>query len=119
MHALSLQLDLQLKHLLQGDMREAHKPVVFVCMQDERFSYVVLRRGGRKVGASQAISRHSSDAAEMHDPQPYLDAQPRSWKKSEARYQRALALENLMEGRFTKPRIIRAAMPQALRHTCS
>ena len=67
-------------------------------VQDERFSYVVLRRGGRKVGTSQAISRHTSDAAEMHDPQPYLDLQPRSWKKSEARYQRALALENLMEG---------------------
>ena len=79
-------------------------------MQDERFSYVVLRRGSRKVGASQAISRHSSDAAEMHDPQPYLDAQPRSWKKSEARYQRALALENLMEGTLTDPRI-RAVMP--------
>ena len=67
-------------------------------VQDERFSYVVLRRGGRKVGASQAISRHTSDTAEMHDPQPYLDLQPRSWRKSEARYQRALALENLMEG---------------------
>ena len=67
-------------------------------LQDERFSYVVLRRGERKVGASQAISRHTFDAADMHDPQPYLDAQPRSWRKSEARYQRALSLENLMQG---------------------
>ncbi len=86
-------------------------------MQDERFSYVVLRRGGRKVGASQAISRHSSDAAEMHDPQPYVDAQPRSWRKSEARYQRALALESLMEGITTGP-CSRAVMSQALCHSC-
>ena len=77
---------------------DQHTRAGISALQDERFSYVVLRRGGRKVGASQAISRHSSGAADVHDPQPYLDAQPRSWKKSEARYQRALALENLMEG---------------------
>lgn len=79
-------------------------------LQDERFSYVVLRRGGRKVGASQVISRHNSDAADMHDPQPYLDAQPRSWKKSEARYQRALALQNLMEGASACPCISSVTM---------
>ena len=67
--------------------------------QDERFSYVVLRRGGRKAtGAPHAISRQRQDAGELHSPQPYMDAQPRSWRKSEARFQRALALEALMQG---------------------
>ena len=68
-------------------------------VQDERFSYIVLRRGGRReTGAPHAISRRTLDAADMHDPQPYIDQQPRSWRKSEARYQRALALEDLMRG---------------------
>ena len=68
-------------------------------MQDERFSYVVIRRGGRKeTGAEHAIARYRQNADEMHDPQPYIDAQPRSWRRSEARYQKALALEQVMRG---------------------
>ena len=40
---------------------------------------------------------------ELHSPQPYMDAQPRSWRKSEARFQRALALEALMQGQPSLP----------------
>ncbi len=89
-----------------------------VRMQDERFSYVVLRRGGRKVGASQAISRHSSDAAEMHDPQPYVDAAAALLEEERGPLPaRARPGESHGRCELTGP-CSRAVMSQAMERTC-
>ena len=67
-------------------------------LQDERYSYVVIRKEPRpEMGSPLSISRHRQDAAELESHSPYLPS-PNSWRKSESKMRQAAQLQEVLDG---------------------
>ncbi|BDA42580.1 probable methyltransferase-like protein 17, mitochondrial at N-terminal half [Coccomyxa sp. Obi] len=65
--------------------------------QDERYSYVVIRKEPRpQVKPALSISRHRQDSEEQDSYTPYLPP-PRSWRKSESKMRQAAALQQVID----------------------
>ncbi|KAK9909809.1 hypothetical protein WJX75_007685 [Coccomyxa subellipsoidea] len=66
--------------------------------QDERYSYVVIRKEPRpELSSPLSISRHRQDAAELESATPYVP-KPQSWRKSESKMRQAAALQKILDG---------------------
>lgn len=74
--------------------------VAGVCLQDERYSYVVITKEPRpELSSPLSISRHRQDAAELESATPYVP-KPQSWRKSESKMRQAAALQKILDGKF-------------------